>query len=51
MRLSVATLRQGTQGPSALSGVFCPTPQRGIFQDLACEVLRDWSLCQGLNDR
>ena len=33
------------------TGVFCPTPQKGIFQDLAREILRNWSLCQGLNDR
>ena len=30
---------------------FFAHPQKGIFGGLEGEVLRDWSLCQGLNDR
>jgi hypothetical protein len=33
------------------TGVFCPIPQKGIFQELAREILCHWSLCQDLNDR
>jgi hypothetical protein len=33
------------------NGVFCPTPQKGILRGLEREVVRDGSLCQGLNDR
>ena len=24
-------------------GVFCPTPQKGIFGGLECEMLQDWN--------
>ena len=33
------------------NGVFCPTPQKGILRGLEREVVRNGSLCQGLNDR
>jgi transposase len=32
------------------NGVFCPTPQKGIFQNLARASLGHWSLHQGLNN-
>src|SRR5262249_36908391 len=34
-----------------VSGVFCPTPQKGIFRRLEREGVRNGSLCQSLNDR
>src|SRR5215510_9697293 len=43
-----------TPGPSPVpvhSGVFCPTPQKGILRRLEGELLPDGNLCQGLNNR
>ena len=53
MRLAEALtqLRRDLGQRVAYLGFFAQPPKKVYSRDLECELLRDWSLCQGLNDR